>query len=225
MAHSIKNYLITSLATMSLAFGLAGCGGGGGGDDSAINGGGTNPTVTSIVASGITLPLHGTINGHDFWPRNGADGIIQGHDAANHSTYFSGKFRVQRLTASQETSVLPPAKLTLRAVNVTTGIEYFTTTVQRGTFSPTLDLWGNGASGTWPYDVYASLGYELAAGTTVRWYLVDNGDGVANSGDEFLNAQLWQGTPFIPVLWTETQPLEIKVSPIPALEITISTSG
>jgi hypothetical protein len=59
----------------------------------------------------------------------------------------------------------------------------------------------------------------------VKWYVVDDGDGVAGSGDELSGVQLWQGTPFLAPTWTETHDLAPKASPIPALEIAISTSG
>lgn len=225
-SHTPKATFATSLSVLALTLGLTACGSGGGDTSDNSNNGGGSGGVTSIVASGITLPLHGTPNGHDFWPRNAtSDSIVEGIDRTNNSTFFSGKFRLQRLLASQATTVVPPQKLTFRVIDATSGIVYFTQTVSRGTFEPSLDLWSNGASGTWPYAVYSSMGYRMPAGTTVKWYLVDNGDGMANSGDEFNGSQMWQGTPFIPPTWTEDQALAPKTSPIPALEIVISASG
>lgn len=217
-----------SLALVVVALSLTACGGGSGdSSDSGGTGGGTGGgSVTSIVANGITLPLHGALNGHDFWARNSTSGsVVEGIDTSSNTTFFSGKFRFQRLVPGQATTVLPPSKLSLRAVDAASGITYFTTTVQRGTFEPSLDLWGNGASGTWPYSVFVSMGYRMSAGTTVRWFIVDDGDGIANSGDELTGVQIWQGTPYIPPTWTETHDLTPIASPIPALEIAISTSG
>jgi hypothetical protein len=225
-SHKPKATFTTSLCMLALALGLTACGSGGGDSPDNGNNGGGSGGETSIVADGITLPLHGSPNGHDFWPRNSGSGsIIEGIDTTSNTTFFSGKFRLQRLLASQATTVVPPQKLTFQVVDASSGIVYFTETVSRGTFEPSLDLWSNGASGTWPYSVYASMGYRMPAGTTVKWYLVDNGDGIANSGDEFNGAQMWQGTPFLPPTWTETQALAPKTSPIPALEIVISAAG
>ena len=220
-----KSTVIASLTLTALSLGITGCGGGGD-SDTSNNGSGSGGGTTSIVASGITLTLNGSLSGHDFWPRNSTSGsVVEGVDTSTNTTFFSGKFRLQRLVSTQATTVLPPTKLSLRAVDVTTGLTMFTTTVPRGTFEPSLDLWNNGASGTWPYSVYVSMGYRVAAGTTIRWYVVDNGDGVTDSGDELTGVQLWQGTPFISPTATETHALDPKASPIPALEITISAAG
>jgi hypothetical protein len=205
---------------------LSGCGSSDSGSDDPADGGGSS-TVTSIVASGITLPLHGSVNGKDYWPRNaGPDSIVQGVDTTTNTTFFAGKFRVQRLLGSQSTTIAPPQKLTFRFVDATSGAFYFRETVSRGTFESGLDVWGNSASGTWPYSVYASMGYRMAAGTVVRAYLVDDGDGVANSGDEWSGIQLWQGTQFLPSTWTETQPLSVPTRPadqshgrVPSIEL------
>lgn len=170
--------LFTSLPSYAClliaAAALTGCGSSGGGDSAATPVTPVTPTPTTTKnfkiepssAAGVTPSLDAHRNG---------DGTV----------YFSGKLGMQRIASSQTIDNAPPAKLSVRFVDVSTGISFGTNTVSRGALAVGDSLDGSADhNGVWYYSFLDNLGYSLPGGTSIRAEVMDNGDTFAASGDE-----------------------------------------
>ena len=162
------------LLTLGCILFLTGCGGGSGGDGTD-SGGPTTPTIDHNTKNFQVEPSSAA----------GVTPSLDAHRAGDGTVSFSGKFGVQRISSAQTLDNAPPAKLSVRYVNDSTGFVYVIGTISRGSFATGDTLDGSSDhNGVWYYTDLANLGYSLPSGTVIRAEIIDNGDTTAASGDE-----------------------------------------